>query len=249
MAPVIIVVLLILAIAGLAGYYFYTQMEAKNKALLEAQKKDEPPPDQTYTFQFKTVPSGASIKLKGGSNILCKSPCKHDFKSSGLPASIVVSLDGYHSSDLELTPLLYESENGKVTVELIKQVEQIKELEFTLKYTPENAVVTESASGKKVCLKSPCEYIFNIDKGYVALTFSAPGFKSKSMNLAKPLYDENNGVVNVSLDKDIPRPAAKKPAPVQEAPKPAPAPAPEPKPEPKPAPAPKPEKKPEIMLL
>ena len=249
MAPVIIVVLLILAIAGLAGYYFYTQMEAKNKALLEAQKKDEPPPDVTYTFQFKTVPSGASIKLKGGSNILCKSPCKHDFKSSGLPASIVVSLDGYHSSDLELTPLLYESENGKVTVELIKQVEQIKELEFTLKYTPENAVVTESASGKKVCLKSPCEYIFNIDKGYVALTFSAPGFKSKSMNLAKPLYDENKGLVNVSLDKDIPRPAAKKTAPVQEAPKSAPAPAPEPKSEPKPAPAPKPEKKPEIMLL
>ena len=248
--PFIIVILLLIVGAGAAGYLFM-QKKAEQQAQREAQKAEDPKPDPSYAFHFISTPSKATVKLKGGSSILCETPCSHEFKASELPASIVISKEGHHHSDLELTELLYKNEKGKVTVDLIKQVEQITELEFTLKYTPENAVVTESASGKKVCLKSPCLYTFNVDKGYVELTFTAAGFKTKKLNLAKPLYDENKGTVEITLDKDIPKPAAKKPVakPAEPAPKPEPAPAPKPEPAPAPPPAPKPEKKPEIMLL
>ena len=209
--PIIIVLVLIVAVISIfAAIMFNTKRKTENKeaelaAMLAANE------DKEVSFSFDSTPRGAHIDLNGIETICDETPCTWKSTENQLktPMSLVFKYEGYKPYTYKLDSESYESTQGNISVTLEEQVKEITELEFTLNYEPENATVTDvtdTDTGETVCSKSPCAYNFKIEKGYVVLKFSAPGYRSVREPLTKPKFDETDGLIKISLDKETPKP-------------------------------------------
>ena len=207
--PILIILVLIVAVIGVfAAIAIKKNRETEdNEAKLAAMLADNE--DKEVSFSFDSTPRGAHIDLNGIETICDETPCTWKSTENQLktPMSLVFKYEGYKPYIYKLDSESFAATNGNITVELEEEAKEITELEFTLDYEPATASVTDTATGETVCAESPCTYYFQIEKGYVALKFSAPGYRSVTENLAKPRYDETNGLIKVSLDKETPRTA------------------------------------------
>ena len=162
----------------------------------------ETAPD-TVAFLFKTFPPGASV-LRNGIHPVCQpTPCKADFNISDLNLSqlIVFKLDGYQDATYELKETSYKETDGTIQISMEAEKVASKVLEFLITYTPEHAIVTDQETAQEVCHASPCSYIFDIERGYAELKFEAPGYQSKTENIIKRRYEETDGMLQVTLEK------------------------------------------------
>ncbi|MBO4351168.1 MAG: protein kinase [Proteobacteria bacterium] len=212
---VILGILLVLIVAAFVIYYYYKEWEDQVKPPVVVENA-EPAPDPTYEFTFETMPRGATV-LKNGTHLICSpTPCQAEFKASELKYSQLMffKLDGYMEERYELKESTYNDVQGKILIELKEKPKEISELVFTLKYEPENASVTDiKMNNTKVCSGSPCKYTFTLDRGYAQLEFKADGYKTKTEILGKEEYDQNSGVIKVTLEKEAAAPQRPSPGP------------------------------------
>ncbi len=229
---------LVLVVAAFVIYYYYSNFIQQPQAEVV---EPEPLPDPTYNFTFETMPPGASV-LRNGTHLICSpTPCQADFKASELKLSqlMVFRLNGYTEEHYEIRDSTFDDVQGKILIELKEKPKEISELVFTLKYEPETASVTDvKMNNLKVCSGSPCKYTFALDRGYTELEFKADGYKTEKMLLSKEEYDQNSGVMKLTLQKEVASP----PPQPEYRPRPKPRPKPNPDANPTPAPAPAPQK-------
>lgn len=209
----IVVGVLAILVASISGVVLLKQKAEPVEQPVVEPVVNEPPPDPVFKFTFETTPAGAKV-LKNGKHTVCyRTPCDGEFKESELRVSplIVFDLDGYEQKSLELSVSAFNENNGKISVELTEKEVEVTELEFTIEYTPANAVVVERASGNKICTASPCKYQFSIESGYVPVNIELAGYRTKQVDLTKKYHQEVNGHIVVTLEKETPKQKAQRP--------------------------------------
>ena len=209
--PIIITLVLVVLVIVVFAAIAVTQKQEKEdeKAKLAAALAANE--DKEVSLSLDSIPQGARIDLNGIETICEVTPCTWKSTENQLktPMSLVFKIEGYKPQTYKLDSESFASTNGMITVELEEQDKELIDLEFTLEYEPANATVTDIESKETVCTGSPCPYTLKNykDKGFVALKFSAPGYRSVTENLAKRNYDETEGIIKITLEKEAPRPA------------------------------------------
>ena len=201
---IIFFIVVFVLILGVGGGIFY---KLNRKAVIEQEKaaaaklaQEKANDDPAFEFNFDSSPDNAAVRLKGGSLVLCNTPCKYTFKHSELPASITLSADGFETSELVLNELLHKNQSGHVSVDLEKVTVAPVRLPFNLKYSPTNATILENGEPVPGCSLSPCAYVFEGEKKAVTLTISAPGYRSQNIILTEQVHKENSNIT-INLEK------------------------------------------------